>query len=823
MESGSHTALTGGQPMAWEHPGREFLRFEMQALINKVQNLDSLELQDESVTTLLYKKALELQFRYKRLPGPNVEYLVISSFNSEMETFYIRYENLDVSDVKFGNLDISDLPHRPEKHQSIASAVIPYQYIPLQPYREFRIVHLRPGKHDSRLHCDIENVTLSQPPDYEALSYTWGDPKGESQVPCRGDAFEVFDLVVGGDEQNLRIGYNLMCALKRIRHEAESRTLWVDAICINQEDDQEKSWQVKSMAQIYKHGSKVIAWLGEHDEYVDLAFDTLEDICWATKAGVWSYFSEILGVPLEVITADQVGSMIESAQERGDFPRRNWSYANKPLIRAFDLTPLHKFDGASLPESTKAGFGSHFASNLAFNYWGNSTVDFEAVIFALRNVFSRRAYWLRLWIIQEFIHGQSINILCGTREMDMDLFPIIDLAICRNWPSRLQFIPGLWDEYRLRLGYSIAQIGGLWDLKYAAPSNLLAMMDLFSLRKCSEPRDNIFALLNISVDIPIQVDYHADIGAVFLQATRAIIQQEKSLDVIFRKPDRWNSHSPTVDKEVRGPTWVPKFHAALQTDIMNVLGTRYNAGPKWSSSSGLEGDDPAILKISGICTGNVVQKTFDFTLLERPAVALIWDAIMGIRRELGLEDNVGEQCETILNSNPKKRDAALVAQRSSIFWETLMIGTYESYEKTKYTTFVHIQSEQPVAEDVYANLCGAATSSVPESVLLVIWTTLNGKKLAVLNNGDLALVNGDPEQGDLVFVAEGASLPLVIRPVNRSFAIGDAKNKNEINTNFEFVGGAYIHGLMDGELVERQEGENWKWRNDLRPHDIRLI
>lgn len=91
--------------------------------------------------------------------------------------------------------------------------------------------------------------TLHQVPPYEALSYTWGRPDPQFYISCNG----------------LRMGVaeNLWHALHRIRHTEQTRILWIDAICINQDDIEERNHQVTMMKEIYSRASNVIVWLGE--------------------------------------------------------------------------------------------------------------------------------------------------------------------------------------------------------------------------------------------------------------------------------------------------------------------------------------------------------------------------------------------------------------------------------------------------------------------------------------------------------------------------------------------------------------------------------
>lgn len=93
-------------------------------------------------------------------------------------------------------------------------------------------------------------------PPYEALSWTWGDPK-QTDV-----------LVLNGFQH--RVSSNLTGFLKRYRHQRVQRYLWIDALCINQNDKQEKQEQIQIMHRIYAASTKFTIWLGEKPEEIDL-------------------------------------------------------------------------------------------------------------------------------------------------------------------------------------------------------------------------------------------------------------------------------------------------------------------------------------------------------------------------------------------------------------------------------------------------------------------------------------------------------------------------------------------------------------------------
>ncbi|KAF2111071.1 hypothetical protein BDV96DRAFT_650180 [Lophiotrema nucula] len=131
-----------------------------------------------------------------------------------------------------------------------------YAYRSLQPVRrEIRLLQLLPSEDfDARLHGRIEHVSLDDKDHrpYEALSYVWGDPEARDEI-------YIADSLV-------RTTKNLGLALRHLRRSIEPRILWIDAVCINQEDNMEKGSQIRQMTSIYSSAQRVVAWLGESDQ-----------------------------------------------------------------------------------------------------------------------------------------------------------------------------------------------------------------------------------------------------------------------------------------------------------------------------------------------------------------------------------------------------------------------------------------------------------------------------------------------------------------------------------------------------------------------------
>jgi hypothetical protein len=146
----------------------------------------------------------------------------------------------------------------------------PLTYRPLR-LGYIHLLELWPGCGDDRLWCRIRTYLRKSLPPCEALSYVWGPQD------------YLYDLYCGDlSLQVLKIGRNLRNAFLPLRPKPDAtkipRVLWVDKVCINQDDVNERSSQVRIMGAIYRDARKVLVWLGEEDQATENAFHLAESI-----------------------------------------------------------------------------------------------------------------------------------------------------------------------------------------------------------------------------------------------------------------------------------------------------------------------------------------------------------------------------------------------------------------------------------------------------------------------------------------------------------------------------------------------------------------
>ena len=181
-------------------------------------------------------------------------------------------------------------------------------YQPLQ-HREIRIIALASGKWDDEIECSLTTVSLDDDPSYETLSYVWGDPKLQKKTILL-------------QRQRFQVTPSLESALRHLRHEETERTMWVDAICINQKDDAEKSVQVQQMRLIYARTSHLVIWVGEASGDSDLGMETMRQVGEELKEGThWD---------VDLASVSLIKSFL---REKKAFDPRPWVAANRLLRR----------------------------------------------------------------------------------------------------------------------------------------------------------------------------------------------------------------------------------------------------------------------------------------------------------------------------------------------------------------------------------------------------------------------------------------------------------------------------------------------------------
>jgi ankyrin repeat protein len=224
-----------------------------------------------------------------------------------------------------------------------------FEYKPIDlKERSFRLLQLFKGDLGP-IQCELFHAKVYDTEDaleYEALSYTWGGSYKSHEIEVNGG--------------NLEVTENLFKALHHLRYHHQDRILWIDAICIDQDNNKELGHQVQQMGSIYKGAEQVIIWLGQATSDTDLAFNYMQT--------------------LEMQSLNYACNNWKNSDER-------WRFLWSNVL--LSLKDVHK-------DARRRGLADLLS----------------------------RSWFERVWILQEVANARSARIICGTKSVSARMFAV---------------------------------------------------------------------------------------------------------------------------------------------------------------------------------------------------------------------------------------------------------------------------------------------------------------------------------------------------------------------------------------------------------------
>lgn len=158
----------------------------------------------------------------------------------------------------------------------------PYVYKPVKQRSEMRLLNIQPGEADDPIRGELIIVSTDSQEDYDAVSYTWADQTG--------DATRRFRAIIGSGY--VSITRSCQEVLQRIRRRFYTKLVWIDSLCVDQDNLQERGHQVQLMPHIYTRAKKTYVYVGpttSKDESVleALATGRVEDFWSADAESFW--------------------------------------------------------------------------------------------------------------------------------------------------------------------------------------------------------------------------------------------------------------------------------------------------------------------------------------------------------------------------------------------------------------------------------------------------------------------------------------------------------------------------------------------------------
>ncbi|KFY97989.1 hypothetical protein V500_01843 [Pseudogymnoascus sp. VKM F-4518 (FW-2643)] len=373
------------------------------------------------------------------------------------------------------------------------------RYPPLDEFRnEIRLVVILPSKDDDEtVSCKLQTVSLDEKLEYAALSYVWGDPAITKDIIVNGLPFAATT--------------NLGSALWHMRkhgitqnaegNKREEIPIWVDAICINQNDIQERNQQVALMGSLYGRASFVVSWLGMPGKWhIDHSLRWINSLSQALPAET----------SRSILQRYDRASSIDQQNDGGD-------------------ESINREEAINLTESlTKAGL-SWISSHPELHDDGSATKPNSAWhSFTALNYLT---YWKRIWIVQERVLSKSFDtniIRCGTEVSTLKDF-ILFFAVIYVLDDQSIRPPEIhhaeWQVTLMSLKTPIVkstlQLRILRKSGDAFPGRLLQLAELC---QATDARDIVYGVKGL-LNLNIKPDYNKNVREVYLDWHSEIINE----------------------------------------------------------------------------------------------------------------------------------------------------------------------------------------------------------------------------------------------------------------------------------------------------------
>jgi len=661
-------------------------------------------------------------------------------------------------------------------------AKVDYVYQPLGSMSTLstRLVRLLPAGDLEDIQLVIECVELDNCASYEALSYCWGDPSVKTTVHCGGGS--------------LHITKNLKSALLHLRDMNEERRLWIDALCINQEDMQERSQQVGIMRDIYRNASGTIVWLGEEAQNSGLGIELCEKLNEFFKDEAKD--PQTPGIQLNFRTPwlpydeDPFNPQSEQTEE-GDFnkwkkKRSEERDENKDIEDSTESQPLRM----------------------------NPPNVYE--LLALRDLASRQ-WFRRIWIAQELALASKATMVCGHRSISWDTF-IFGFAMIFVYGNS---VSGGWDKNQnfhgtlMRIRRWVHRTA---SVQYRHPVTLLDLLQDCRIFEATNPLDKVYALLGVaprdSEASSIQVDYSNRVEEVYEDLARLILSSSGNLDLLSVP----QSNSQLGE---RLPSWAPDWShkASSRLDLVFPGGPKVIEGVpnrEFAASKGSTSTptfrDPHILVISGYFVDSIAKLS---EIIQPPTVDHFQKQLLAQKldpAEADLEAQGLASMSAYFDVMMSIEDLALDSNDKSIyptgeprtraFWRTLSTDILSDDPESAELAFTSWRQAMKAPRflkkyrvdkfSLYNYLAAvgyAVTDSMYDSdgVFLLMMRVAFHTRFAITKMGYFALVPPTTKVGDQVGLFKGGKVPLIVR---------------QKGNQWRLVGESYVYGIMQGEAFD---------------------
>ena len=691
-------------------------------------------------------------------------------------------------------------------------------YPSILPSPLIRLLSLDSGS-DEPIRVTLHEVNLQNAPAFDCLSYTWSDPlyhalSPEEEIHVSNDKREHPILCNG---QNLLITESLLLALKEFsKNNGEdnrknwkdgyfkrAKFMWIDGICINQDSIEERNIQVGMMGEIYTKCSQVIIWLGVSDFHSPYAIEVI------------NLLSKI--------------------------PQENYTGLRITDLEDWDIYPKLGI------EEVETWKWLEYAAFLQRTWFGRIWVVQEA--FLPRNIVvvcgSDVIEWGNITACAKVLRETGL----GTLLMEL-LIETVDDVEGTVYVNNTLNNQSIFQSMRDMATLGSEEMGKVLDLE-----KLLYYSRFFD---ATNPKDKIYAIRGIwekggkTIPLDMTPDYQRDptVASVYTRAALEVIFETKDLNILSLVEDyTLATQKPNSVRAIGNlPSWVPDFNSSSNPQPLAGNPRPKLGSERWNAARGIPFEVPILPALESRHLLPITGYRIDVISESAANQAELMGNDFGFDTVLELLASYPDQKYPHVDDNAETHFEA--------FWRTLIKDTFQKLParenaRNAFRYFITVRvSELSIA---YNYALSKQTSDLPKlqklyekfkqlindlskhrlnESLIPTWEDL-GKLIVIAANEDLtdpektkldkdygdfyesfriayagrrmfrtekgywgiAAQTLDVDNEDEIWVIAGSKVPMVLRPVRGSNSV-----------NRELIGEAYVHGIMNGEVLKLPGG-----------------
>lgn len=608
----------------------------------------------------------------------------------------------------------------------------PLRYQPLSvTHQEFRLLSIPPKSSGDAINYSLFHSPLNDNVDYLALSYVWGDAKKTRPITV--------------NSQYRRVTENLAVALQNLQHDDRPIIIWIDAICINQDDDPEKSGQVQLMRQIYTTAREVIIWLGPSTPQTD-----------CMMRGIRQLGDQLFTIGLSDLTTEQLLDLTNIGDDN--------SKTSVIMSEVLGLVKQH------------------------YEQVQNGEDPFQWVSSDL----GKRKWFERVWTIQELSNARIATFRCGNEEVEFTRLWCVSFyaQVFKGWTIR-HFTGYMRDDYQMfaltdTLGetFSTKHVGIRRRVLAGRSPSLIYLLNIANVLdesknriNATDDRDRVYGLLGVANDAAAQnvvVDYALSPGGVYLETAKVLLKHGHS-EILSLCRKRTGCEDL--------PSWAPDWSAPNRKPWSTWKDDRmFNAcGDTIVSTSMMVSTQLKELRIHGIFVDVIKEVGQTWSLeIDDP-----FDYQAARKFLVDIEDYLRQSNMYDLRQKEEAKWRLPVGdiEHMGITSQLQRAGEESAATKIGYVV-MRLAVEDPTTGEIQRNLQAYAH-------YLIQMTRMHDSRPFISEHGYVGLCPIEARPGDSVTIFLGVRVPYIIRNTQ-----GDSF--------WTLVGESHVYGIMDGEYMQQK-------------------